>query len=161
MSTEMIAVRLTTEQKQRLDQLANQRNATVSDVIRGWIDETDTISSGITPAQAEGVCSFRAMKRTAERQSVRLSDFSTASEISPLLKEKLQEIADIREVSISELIQIGIEIVAYLHLNSWKILTFNKERTTRHLSESQQIVDLVNRHFSAPPVKWIRESYFK
>jgi len=146
MSTEMIAVRLTTEQKQRLDQLANQRNATVSDVIRGWIDETDTISSGITPAQAEGVCSFRAHR--------------TASEISPLLKEKLQDIADIREVSISELIQIGIEIVAYLHLNSWKILTFNKERTTRHLSESQQIVDLVNRHFSAPPVKWIRESYF-
>ncbi len=138
MSTEMIAVRLTTEQKQRLDQLANQRNATVSDVIRGWIDETDTISSGMTPAESDGDTLW-----------------------SDRLKEKLQEIADIREVSISELIQIGIEIVAYLHLTSWKTLTFNKERTMRHLSESQQIVDLVNRHFSAPPVKWIRESYFK
>ena len=147
MSTEMIAVRLTTEQKQRLDQLANQRNATVSDVIRGWIDETDlsacdaqadTISSGITPAQSDGDPLW-----------------------SDRLKEKLQEIADIREVSISDLIQLGNEIVAYLHLTSWKTLTFNKERTTRHLSESQQIVDLVNRHFSAPPVKWIRESYFK
>jgi len=38
MSTEMIAVRLTSEQKERLEQLASQRNATVSDVIRAWID---------------------------------------------------------------------------------------------------------------------------
>ncbi len=38
MSSEMIAVRLTQEQKERLDQLAAQRNQTISDVIRGWID---------------------------------------------------------------------------------------------------------------------------
>ena len=38
MSTEMIAVRLTSEQKQRLEQLASQRNQTVSAVIRSWID---------------------------------------------------------------------------------------------------------------------------
>lgn len=44
MSTEMIAVRLTSEQKQRLEQLASQRNATISDVIRSWIDKDSEIN---------------------------------------------------------------------------------------------------------------------
>lgn len=48
MSTEMIAVRLTSEQKQRLEQLASQRNQTISGVIRSWVDDGDSIS-GIPP----------------------------------------------------------------------------------------------------------------
>ena len=48
MSTEMIAVRLSSEQKQRLEQLASQRNQTVSDVIRSWIDG-DSGMNGISP----------------------------------------------------------------------------------------------------------------
>lgn len=47
MSNKMIAVRLTSEQKERLEQIASARNSTVSDVIRDWIDETDTISADI------------------------------------------------------------------------------------------------------------------
>ena len=43
MSTEMIAVRLTSEQKERLEQLASQRNATVSDVIRSLIDSNNVM----------------------------------------------------------------------------------------------------------------------
>jgi hypothetical protein len=44
----MIAVRLTSEQKERLEQLASQRNQTVSDVIRSWIDG-DSGMNGISP----------------------------------------------------------------------------------------------------------------
>ena len=47
MSTEMIAVRLTSEQKERLEQLASQRKQTVSDVIRSWIDGNDSGMNGI------------------------------------------------------------------------------------------------------------------
>lgn len=45
MSTEMIAVRLTSEQKQRLEQIASQRNQTTSDVIRSWIDGGSVMDS--------------------------------------------------------------------------------------------------------------------
>jgi len=41
MAEAMIVVRLTSEQKERLEQLANARNTTVSDVIRAWIDNPD------------------------------------------------------------------------------------------------------------------------
>lgn len=47
MSNEMIAVRLTSEQKERLEQLASQRNQTVSDVIRSWIND-DSGMNGIS-----------------------------------------------------------------------------------------------------------------
>lgn len=127
MSTEMVAVRLTAEQKQRLDQLASQRNSTVSDVIRDWIDETDTISADIDT-------------------------------ISGTLKAKFQEVAETRGISFDELMNTCLQIGAYIHPKAWHKLTFNKERTRRHLSEAQQIVDLVNRHCSAPPVKWGREN---
>lgn len=49
MSNEMIAVRLTSEQKERLEQLASQRNQTISDVIRAWIDGNDSGMNGISP----------------------------------------------------------------------------------------------------------------
>ena len=54
MSTEMIAVRLTSEQKERLEQLASQRNQTVSDVIRSWIDG-DSMMDSIPPDLLERI----------------------------------------------------------------------------------------------------------
>ena len=54
MSNEMIAVRLTSEQKQKLEQLASQRNQTVSDVIRSWI-EGDSVMDSIPPDLQERV----------------------------------------------------------------------------------------------------------
>jgi predicted DNA-binding protein len=54
MSTEMIAVRLTSEQKERLEQLASQRNQTVSDVIRSWIDG-DSVMDSVPPELMERI----------------------------------------------------------------------------------------------------------
>ena len=54
MADTMIAVRLTSEQKERLEQLASQRNQTVSDVIRSWIDGNDSVS-GIPPDLREQI----------------------------------------------------------------------------------------------------------
>ena len=45
--SEMIAVRLTLEQKERLEQIASQRSLTVSDVIRNWIDADSGILSDL------------------------------------------------------------------------------------------------------------------
>ena len=66
MSSEMIAVRLTQEQKERLEQLAAQRNQTVSDVIRGWI-AGDGIMDGIPSdlmAQIESEAARRGISTT-------------------------------------------------------------------------------------------------
>jgi len=126
MSTEMIAVRLTSKQKEHLEQLASQQNSTVSDVIRDWIDGTDT----------------------------------DIDSISGTLKAKFQEVADIRGISFEEMMDTCLQIGAYIHPRAWERLKFYEARTRRHLTPAQQIVDLVNRHCSAPAVKWGRVKRF-
>ena len=65
MSNEMIAVRLTTEQKQKLEQLASQRNQTVSDVIRSWING-DSVMDSIPPELLERVRAEAQRRRRPE-----------------------------------------------------------------------------------------------
>ena len=65
MSNEMIAVRLTTEQKQKLEQLASQRNQTVSDVILSWI-EGDSMMESIPPELLERVRAEAQRRRRPE-----------------------------------------------------------------------------------------------
>lgn len=105
------------------------------------------------------------LSKQAQQQNQSLSDYvrdllargviqENMTAISPTLREKLQKNADILGMSIEDLAKACLEIGAYVQPRSWERLKFNKERTMRHLTEAQQIVDIVNRHFNAPPVKW-------
>ena len=66
MADTMIAVRLTSEQKERLEQLASQRNQTVSDVIRSWIDGNDSGMTGIPTELLEKITAESQRRRRPE-----------------------------------------------------------------------------------------------
>jgi hypothetical protein len=79
----MIAVRLTSEQKERLEQLASQRNQTISDVIRGWIDG-DGIMDGI-PGDL-----MQRIKAEAQRRGITASDL-IIKKLVPVAFDKLRK----------------------------------------------------------------------
>lgn len=54
MATEMLTLRVTPEQKGKLEKLANEQGCTVSDVIRGWID-TDQLVVEVPPEYADEI----------------------------------------------------------------------------------------------------------
>lgn len=54
MATEMITLRVTPEQKAKLESLATQQGCSVSNVIRGWID-TDQLVVEVPPEYADEI----------------------------------------------------------------------------------------------------------
>lgn len=63
MATEMITLRVTSEQKQRLETLARQHGCSNSDIIRAWIDKPDMM---IPPNLLEQIQSEAAQRGYSE-----------------------------------------------------------------------------------------------
>jgi antitoxin component of RelBE/YafQ-DinJ toxin-antitoxin module len=108
------------------------------------------------------------LSKQAQQQNQSLSDYvrellardviqQSTTTITPTLREKFQANANILGMPLSALVNTCLSIGAYVQPQSWRKLKFNRERTRRRLTEAQQIVDIVNRHFNAPPVKWARK----
>lgn len=68
MATEMITLRVTLEQKGKLENLANKRGCSVSDVIRSWIDK----DSGINGIPDELVSRIKAEAQRRKQSESRI-----------------------------------------------------------------------------------------
>jgi hypothetical protein len=74
------------------------------------------------------------------------------------LRAGLELSAKEKGVTIEELVAVGAEVMACLPLQVWTTLRYNEERTQRHLTPAQQIVDVLCFKFSAPLPKWGRDN---
>ena len=81
---------------------------------------------------------------------------SISISVSEELHEKLKEVAERRGVPMAHLVEQGTAAIVLLPERAWDKLKFYEERTSRHLTPAQQVVDLLCRKFSAPLVKWGR-----
>lgn len=78
MATEMITLRVSLEQKQKLESLANQQECSVSDVIRRWIDK-DEVTVEVPQEVADIVAECALLKGQTVPEFVReyLTDYLT------------------------------------------------------------------------------------
>lgn len=74
------------------------------------------------------------------------------------LKASLELSAIEKGATTEELVAVGAEVMACLPLQVWETLRYNEERTQRHLTSAQQIVDVLCYKFSAPLPKWGRDN---
>lgn len=82
----------------------------------------------------------------------------TSFRLSEELKTVLERAAEEKGVTMTELVEIGAEIMSFLPLQVWDTLKYNERRTQRQLSPAQQIVDVLCFKYSAPLMKWGRDN---
>lgn len=82
----------------------------------------------------------------------------TSFRLSEELKTVLEHAAEEKGVTMTELVEIGAEIMSFLPLQVWDTLKYNEQRTQRQLTPAQQIVDVLCFKYLAPLPKWGRDN---